>query len=167
MNIIKRLAFALALAPLLIANSMADTAVTVQVTNYTSSLLKMKSLSTVPADYPLATYDVSPSSIRNLHFVFKRNFTYTTAGWQPSRRKVEPVRLILAYELEGYGCQLFTRLSAPVHFGVLEPRYVPDWVSSVKTSGDSKYTCKTEISRKMLEPPFSYTVNVSIDTKTP
>ncbi|MBC3387854.1 hypothetical protein [Pseudomonas sp. SWRI179] len=167
MNHIKRFALAVALGPVFISGAMADTAVLVQVTNNTSDTLRLKHLSVLPPDYPTAGYDVSPNRLRNINIPFQRAFTYPTSGWQPTLKKIEPIEFNLAYEINGHTCQLSTRLEVPVIPGWAEPSYIPRWSKNIKSSGNNDYTCEAVISEKMTEAPFSYTIKLTIDRKTP
>ncbi|MEN2395787.1 hypothetical protein [Pseudomonas halotolerans] len=162
----KSFILALLLGPALVANSMANTGITVEVTNYTPGTLKMNTLSSdpaPPADFSLSGYNVAPKSIRNIHFANKRDFTYPNSGWQPTLKKVQPIELVLVYGLDDFECQLQTRFEAPIHFGAIEPRYKPNWRSNTAYTGNGQYSCRTEISQKMLEPPFSYTVRLIVE----
>lgn len=168
MNILKSFILALILGPAMVANSMANTGISVEIKNNTNGTLTMTNLLTdppQPADFSSNAYDVSPKSIRNIHFIHQRNYTYPTAGWQPTLKKVKPIELVLSYALSNYDfeCQMQTRFQAPIVFGALEPRYKPDWNSRSTYTGDGKYTCRTEISQKMLEPPFNYTVRLIVE----
>lgn len=168
MKIMKSFILALILGPTMVASSLANTGVTVEITNNTTGILEMTNMLTdppPPADFSLSPYDVSPRSMRNIHFTNKRNFTYPTSDWQPSLRKVKPIEIVLSYQLKNskFGCQIQTKFEAPIGFGVLEPQYRPDWKSRTAYTGDGEYTCRSEISQKMLEPPFSYTVRVIVE----
>jgi len=168
MNIMKNFILALLLGPATVANSLANTGITVELTNNTSGTLQMTEMLTdppPPEGFSLTPYDVAPRSIRNIHFPNKRNFTYPTSDWQPSLRKVKPIEIVLSYQLKNsnFGCQLQTKFEAPIGFGVLEPQYRPDWTSRTAYTGDGEYTCRSEISQKMLEPPFSYTVRLVVE----
>jgi hypothetical protein len=84
MNILKSFILALILGPAMVANSMANTGITVEITNNTAGTLTMTNLLTdppQPPDFSSNAYDISPKSIRNIHFVHQRNYTYPTAGW--------------------------------------------------------------------------------------
>jgi len=168
MNMLKNFTLALLFGPAMVASSLADTGVTMEITNNTSRTLNMVNMVTdpaPPADFSLSGYDVSPQSIRNIHFVNKRTYTYPSSDWQPSLRKVKPIELLLSYQMDGadFGCQVQTRFEAPIGFGVLEPRYRPDWKTRTAYTGNGEYTCRSEIAQKMLEPPFSYTVRLIVE----
>lgn len=168
MSIPKRFILALLTGPAMIASSMANTGITMEITNRTPAVLEMIHMGTDPAppeDFSLSAYDISPKSIRNLHFVNQRDYTYPGSGWQPTLKKVEPIEILIAYQMKGsdFGCQIQTQFEAPVGFGFLEPQYQPDWKSRTAYTGNGEYTCRSEIFQKMLQPPFSYSVRIIIE----
>ncbi|MCJ8204314.1 hypothetical protein [Pseudomonas sp. RGM2987] len=159
---------ALLLGSAMAANSMASTEVTVEITNNTRGTLKMNNLLTDPpqaADFPLSAYDIAPKSTHVIHVAHERNYTYPTAGWQPTLKKVKPIELVLNYEMNNFNfeCQMQTRFQAPIVIGALEPSYRPDWKSRTTYTGNGTYTCRSEVSRKLLEPPFDYTVRLIVE----
>lgn len=168
MNILKSFILALLLGPAMVANSMASTRITVEVVNNTSDTLEMINiLSELPVhpDVTLDLYDVPAKTTRDFQFVHNRKFTYPAAGWQPSLRKIQPIELVVSYQLSNFnfGCQMKTRFEAPIGFGVLEPSYRPDRKSETAYTGNGNYTCRSEIAQKMLEPPFNYTVRLIVE----
>lgn len=167
MNYTKRFTLSAALAAIFSTHAMADTAVLVQVTNNTSDTLKLRHLSVLPPDYPTSGYDVLPKQLRNINIPFQRAFTYPTSGWQPTLKKIAPIQFNLTYEINGHLCQLATRLEVPIIPGWSAPDYSPRWNKTVNTSGNNNYRCNAVITQKMPEPPFSYTINLTIDESNP
>ncbi|MBT2340326.1 MULTISPECIES: hypothetical protein [Pseudomonas] len=168
MNILKSFILALVLGPAMVANAQANTEVTVEITNNTRGTLNMTNLLTDPPqaeDYPLSDHDIPPKSIYMLHLTHERNYTYPASGWQPTLKKVKPIELVLSYKMKNFNfeCQMQTLFQAPIAFGFLEPSYKPNWKSDWNYTGNGEFTCRTEITRKMLEPPFSYTVRLIIE----
>lgn len=168
MKTLNSLVLILLLGSAAIAKSLASTDITIEINNYTTGNLKMTDLSTSPPpppDLSLDVYDVDPRSIRNINFAHERNYTRPGPDWQPTLKKVKPIELVLSYELHNsnFECQLHTRFIAPIGFGALAPSYRPDWTSRTAYTGDGKYTCRSEIARRMLEPPFSYTVRLIVE----
>ncbi|AOE64384.1 hypothetical protein LOY64_07630 [Pseudomonas corrugata] len=168
MNPLKNLIPALIMGTTMVAHTMAATEVTVEITNNTRGTLNMTNLLTDPAqdaDFPLSAHDVLPKSTYILRVAHQRNYTYPTSGWQPTLKKVKPIELVLNYKMSNFNfeCQMQTRFQAPIVIGALEPSYKPDWKSRANYTGNGQFTCRTEITRKMLEPPFNYTVRLIVE----
>lgn len=162
MSILKMVAVAFLISLSLIAQSMANTEVKVHVKNNTFGTLKMTSISGLDrvSDTPLVLYNVGPGTAVDLHFNYNRAFSYGEG--QLYRNKVEPVRLVLEYEVHGYKCKLQTSLIAAVESGVFKDSYEPAWPTRVIPSGDEKYKCNAAVSKRKFKPPFSYTVEFTI-----
>lgn len=162
MNILKAATLAFLIWLSLIAQSMANTEVEVHVKNNTFGTLRMKSISGLDRanDNPLVLYNVGPGTSVDLHFNYNRNFTYDEG--QLHRNKVQPVRLVLEYEVRGYKCKLQTSLIAAVQPGVFKASYEPTWPTRVTPSGEEKYKCNAAVSKRKFKPPFSYTVELTI-----
>lgn len=168
MKIFKNLMLTLLLGPAAAATSLANIGITVEIENNTSKALEMTNfLSERPIhpDYTMSDYGVPAKTTREFYFIYDRKFTYPAAGWQPSLRKVKPTELVLSYQMShfNFGCQMQTRFEAPIGFGVLESSYRPDWTSRTAYTGNGEYTCRSQITQKMLEPPFSYTVRLIVE----
>lgn len=167
-NMMKNLILGLLLGPVAVATSLANTAITVEIINNTSNTLEMTNALSelpMPPDFSFSTHDIPAKTVGELYFVHNRRFTYPAAGWQPTLRKIKPIELVLSYQMSNFnfGCQMQTLFEAPIGFGVLEPSYRPNWKSRTAYTGNGEYTCRSEISQKMLEPPFSYTVRLIIE----
>lgn len=168
MNIMKNLVLALLLGPVAVTCSLANTRITVEIINNTSKALEMTNISTeipIPPDFSLSAYEVAGKTTQELYFAHERRFTYPAAGWQPTLRKIKPIELVLSYQMSNFnfGCQMQTYFEAPIGFGVLESSYRPNWKSRVAYTGNGEYTCRSEIFRKMLEPPFNYSVRLIVE----
>ncbi|ROM71546.1 hypothetical protein BK653_06605 [Pseudomonas brassicacearum] len=168
MNIMKNLILGLLLGPVAVATSLANTAITVEIINNTSNAMEMTNVLTevpTPSDFSLSAYGVPAKTASELYFVHDRRFTYPAAGWQPTQRKIKPIELVLSYQMSNFnfGCQMQTLFEAPIGFGILESSYRPNWKSRTAYTGNGEYTCRSEVSQKMLEPPFSYTVRLIIE----
>ncbi|SFB52520.1 hypothetical protein SAMN03159488_04765 [Pseudomonas sp. NFIX10] len=168
MNILKNFIIALLLGPAMVAHSQANTEVTVEIANNTRGTMKMNNLLTDPPqaeDFSLSAHDIDPKSTYRFHIEHFRDYTYPGPGWRPTLKKVKPVELVLNYEMSHFNfeCQMHTRLQVSIVPGALEPSYKPTWKSNTTYTGNGEYTCRSEISRKMLEPPFNYTVRLIIE----
>lgn len=168
MNIMKNLVLGLLLGPVAVASSLANTRITVEITNNTSNVLELTNISSeipIPPDFSLSAYEVTAKTKQELYFVHDRRFTYPAAGWQPTLRKIKPIELVLSYQMSNFnfGCQMQTHFEAPIGFGALESSYRPNWKSRVAYTGNGEYTCRSEIFRKMLEPPFNYSVRLIVE----
>ena len=165
MNTYKAIALALLFFYSVNANSMSDTVITLKLSNNTFGTMKMKSISglEVALNGPLITFNVGPGTVEIIDIPYTRPFTLDSSNWQPRRNRVAPAILDLEYEVHGHRCRLKTRMDAPVGRGVLEADYQPAWKSTVEASGNGKYKCNVTTSRKMMKPPFSYTVELSIN----
>ncbi|MBC3366158.1 hypothetical protein [Pseudomonas sp. SWRI154] len=164
----KNLILALLLGPVAAAVSLADTNIIVKIANHTSKDLEMSNLSgefSINPDFS----DIPAKKNLELHFKHDRKFTYPLAGWQPKLREIKPIELVLTYQMThfNFGCQMQTLFEAPVVFGILTPSYKPNWQSRTAYTGNGEYTCRSEITQKMLEPPFSYTIHLVIDENNP
>ncbi|AWY39810.1 hypothetical protein DKY63_07815 [Pseudomonas putida] len=162
MNIIKIVVLAFMVSLSSIAQSVANPEVKVHVVNDTFGTLKMKRISGLERvnDNPLVLYNVGPGTSVDLKFNYERKFIYDES--QLHRNKVAPIRLVLEYEVHGYKCTLETSMSARVEFGVIRPSYEPTWPTRVIESGDNKYKCNAKVTKSMGKPPFSYTVEWTI-----
>ena len=165
MNTLNTTTFVLLLLYSFNANSMSDTIITLKVSNNTFGTMKLKSITglEVALNGPLITFNVGPGTYEIIDIPYSRPFTLDSSNWQPRRNKVEPVTLNLEFEVHGQRCRLKTRMEVPVGYGVLEPDYKPVWQSTVESSGSGKYQCQVTTSRKQTRPPFSYTVELSIN----
>ena len=168
MSLMKNLILALLLGPLAAAVSLANTNIIVNVINDTSHDLEMTNLLgefSIPDDFSVVPADAS----MEFHFKHERQFTYPVAGWQPTLREIKPIELVLTYQMTNFnfGCQLQTLFDARVIFGFLEPSYKPNWQSRTAYTGNGEYSCRSVITQRMLEPPFSYTINLTIDDNNP
>ena len=168
MNTLKSFTLALLLGPALITHSLANTEVTVEIANHTRGTLNMNSLLTDPPqaeDFFPGAHEIAPQSTYQLRIGHIRNYSYPGAGWQPTLKKIKPIEIVLNYEMSNFNfeCQMQTRFQASIVPGALEPRYKPDWKSRTTYTGNGEYTCRSDISRKMLEPPFHYTVRLIVE----
>ncbi|MDO7898139.1 hypothetical protein [Pseudomonas citrulli] len=168
MNILNNLILALLLGPAMVAYSVANTEVTVEIANDTRGTLKMNSLLTDPPqadNFVLDVHDIAPHTTYRFSIEHFRHYTYPGTGWKPTLKKIKPIELVINYEMKNFNfeCQLHTRLQVPIVPGVLEPSYQPDWKSRTAYTGNGEYRCRSEISRKMLEPPFNYAVRLVVE----
>jgi hypothetical protein len=165
MNSLLKMAPILLLLAAASSNLMASTLVSVEITNKTLGTLKLKQASGLERELgrPLTAFNIGPGTTEIIDLDYARAFTYDAPGWQPTKKKVAPINLAIDYEIHGYRCRMQTSLDVAVVPGALEPSYKPRWKHTSTASGNNNYRCHSSITTTLSKPPYSYTVNFTIE----